>query len=60
MNKIPINAEIDYDVIVGGDWKALLSRVQDSHKKVLIIAPSAIADSAKLKKYCKNSETFFF
>ncbi|MEJ0014867.1 MAG: hypothetical protein WDN07_04975 [Actinomycetota bacterium] len=40
MIEIPISAEIDYNVIVGGEWRSLFAKALNLHKKVLIIAPS--------------------
>jgi len=60
MIKIPVHAEIDYDILVGDEWIRFLARTLSEHKKSMIIAPSIIAQSAELKKLCEDSETILF
>ena len=60
MIKIPVHAEIEYDVIVGDEWKPFLARTLETHNKTMVIAPSIIAGNAELKKFCKDSGTFLF
>ena len=60
MVKIPVHAEIEYDVIVGDEWMPFLTRILSVHKKAMIIAPPIIAQSAELKKLCNASGSFLF
>ena len=49
MNRISVQAEIDYEVEVGGEWLSFLLKVQASHKKVLVIAPALVAEISELE-----------
>lgn len=60
MIEIPVSAEIDYNVIVGGKWRSFLTDVLDIHKKVLIISPPIIADIAGLSEFAGESNSFLF
>ena len=60
MENIKVRAEIDYEVIVGGEWLSFLQTVQRSHRKVLIIAPDFIAESAGLREITKGAGIFLF
>ena len=48
MVNIKISSEIDYEVTVGGDWKAFINEIFLRHTKVLIIAPQDIVTSVDL------------
>src|ERR1035437_433197 len=56
MVKIPVHAEIEYDVIVGDEWIPFLAKILNEHTKVMIIAPAIIAGNAELKKFCISNE----
>ena len=60
MIEIPVSAEIDYNVFVGGKWKSFLTDVVDIHKKILIVAPRVIAETAELKEFCDEVNSFLF
>lgn len=60
MDNIKVRAEIDYEVIVGGEWLSFLQTVQRSHRKVLLVAPDFIAESARLHELTKDAGIFLF
>jgi len=60
MDNIKVRAEIDYEVIVGGEWLSFLQTVQRSHRKVLLVAPDFIAESARLRELTKDAGIFLF
>lgn len=60
MDSINVRAEIDYEVIVGGEWLSFLQTVQNSHKKVLIVAPDFVAESAGLRELTRGEGIFLF
>ena len=55
-----MRAEIDYEVIVGGEWFSFLQSVQRSHRKVLLVAPDFIAESVRLRELTKEAGIFLF
>ena len=60
MDNIKVRAEIDYEVIVGGEWFSFLQTVQRSHRKVLLVAPDFIAESVRLRELTKEAGIFLF
>ena len=60
MDNIKVRAEIDYEVIVGGEWFSFLQTVQRSHRKVLLVAPDFIAESVRLRELTKEGGIFLF
>ena len=60
MDNIKVRAEIDYEVIVGGEWFSFLQSVQRSHRKVLLVAPDFIAESVRLRELTKEGGIFLF
>lgn len=60
MDNIKVRAEIDYEVIVGGEWFSFLQSVQRSHRKVLLVAPDFIAESVRLRELTKEAGIFLF
>ena len=60
MDNIKVRAEIDYEVIVGGEWFSFLQTVQRSHRKVLLVAPDIIAESVRLRELTKEAGIFLF
>lgn len=60
MTSVLVQSEIDYEVIVGGEWRSFLSAHQTSHKKILIVAPAFIADLVDLPQLTRNESVFLF
>ena len=48
MVKIRVASDINYEVMVGGDWRVFVNEIFHSYTKVLIVAPHYIAASAEL------------
>jgi 3-dehydroquinate synthase len=57
MIRIPISSEIDYEVVIGEDWKRTLGEICEKHRKVFVIAPEFIAGLGELQS--KRSESSF-
>ena len=60
MHRISVGAEINYEVLIGSEWRPFVDSIFSAHKKVLIIAPSYIATSAKLLALTQNSDHTLF
>lgn len=60
MAKIPVSSEIDYEVIVGNDWREHLSEIFSQHTKVLIIAPEFVARLGALESLSEKELRFLF
>lgn len=60
MHKISVKAELHYEVLIGADWRACVAEIYSSHKKVLIIAPAYIAESADLHSLCITADHLLF
>ena len=52
MISIRVESEFTYEVQVGGEWRTFLTRISQTHKKVLIIAPPFIVENAALQSLC--------
>lgn len=60
MYKVAVDAEINYDVLIGNEWRPFLDSVFSAHNKVLIIAPTFIASSAQLQSLVEGSTRHLF
>ena len=60
MINIPVHAEIDYEVTVGGDWKEFLLSVARLHKKILIVAPAFISQSEEFTEIASSIGAILF
>ncbi len=60
MHKISIDAEINYEVSVGAQWKPFVESIFSFHKKTLIIAPAFIAESGGLHQLANSREHILF
>ena len=60
MNRIHVSSDIEYDVVVDGKWRDFLDEVTSHHKKVLLLAPAFIAQSAELADLCSSSDRLLF
>ena len=60
MHNISVKAEIEYQVQIGATWRPYLDSILSTHKKVLIIAPTAIASVLGLQDLSKDSDHKIF
>jgi 3-dehydroquinate synthase len=60
MNSISVRAELDYEVIVGGNWREFFAKVAAAHKKILVVAPSLIAERGELEALVKSTGALLF
>lgn len=60
MIRIKVKAEIESEVTVGGHWEASLREAKESHRKLLIVAPPAIAQSKKFQEGVGTEENLLF
>jgi 3-dehydroquinate synthase len=60
MIKIRVTSDIDYEVMVGDDWRVFVNEIFHAHTKVLIIAPQYITASADLTSLQAPGSRFLF
>ncbi len=60
MDNIKVTSDIDYEVFVDSSWRGFIEGILETHKKVLVIAPTFVADRAQLKELCASSNRVLF